>query len=144
MLTGQRTNSKTSSSSTQPQTQPLQYSDVFILTGNTDLEDECTHGGRVHGAVRGLRALGIPVLVITDSKYLTDMVEGRDNKVTVAGTGHVYSLERKVVVWLPHRMEGEHDSIPDVTLQTSGTFFAVSRCTAQLVIVEVPHAQTRR
>lgn len=123
---------------------PLKYSDVFVLTACMDVyDDSFDEAGNktspANGVVCGLRDAGIPVHVIRtghESIDADDAAEKVSNKVTVSYYGVTYGLERKVVVWLPHRIPGKDDNKPDSDLEHRGRFHAMSRCTSQLVVVD--------
>lgn len=126
---------------------------MFVLSrSRRELQDEVKDdAGNVttpaSGLVRGLRDEGVPVCVLgwTDwardgkkwLKQMFDTVQAQTNQVTVADWGAVRGLERRVVVWLPGRDKGDEDQT-DEAVDAQDRLFAVSRCTTQLVVVDVP------
>lgn len=128
---------------------PLQYRDVFILTGSKDLRDDVrdengTVTSEANGFIRGLRAAKLPFRVIKKEHEPADVYDtavAKSDAVTVTYYGVVPGLERKVVVWLPHRIEGEDDDKTDKVLEARGRFNALSRCTAQLILVDAALSQ---
>nr|KAG5688056.1 hypothetical protein BaRGS_017810 [Batillaria attramentaria] len=132
---------------------PLRYRDVFVLT-RSELSDVITDdNGQVTSRpcdfVAGLRASGVPVRVVwwkTDmNRYvggLEDLSACKVNQVTVTDWDVVTGLERKVVVYLPGRYPGVDDWRGDSDVHDSGKVYAMSRCTSQLVLVDLPHIAT--
>ena len=124
----------------------LAYRDVFVLTDEDNLHDEARNdAGNVtspaSGVVVALRHAQIPVCVLEyrDDKLgdvagwesrVADVAVARTDEVTVADWGSVQGLERRVVVWLtdwPRNVGGDHPY----------TLLALSRCTTQLIIVNL-------
>nr|KAG5688069.1 hypothetical protein BaRGS_007114 [Batillaria attramentaria] len=70
------------------------------------------------------------------------LVACKVNQVTVTDWDGVTGLERKVVVYLPGRYPGVDDWRGDSDVHDSGKVYAVSRCTSQLVLVDLPHIAT--
>jgi len=98
--------------------------------------------------VRGLRDAGLPVWVVGSDDWHRDVarwqkeavdaaVAGTD-RVTVSHFGPVSGLERKVVVWLPGRWSGVDNSYSDELIESYDRLYALSRCTTQLIVVEIP------
>lgn len=141
--TRKKRNTGKSTSSTAP---ALEFRDVFVLTGSPHLRDEekDPEGSVTSPAsciVMCLRSKNIPVQVITKSspgEVLRDMAEARSNMVTVANYFYTVGLERKVVVWMWHGGGGLDRQYSVEELDAHGRFRAVSRCTSQLIVVEVP------
>ena len=67
-----------------------------------------------------------------------DTAVAQTDQVTVAHFSNVSGLERKVVVWLPGRWLGVDDSYSDELIESYDRLYALSRCTTQLIVVEVP------
>ncbi|XP_070196571.1 uncharacterized protein [Littorina saxatilis] len=140
---------------------PLEYNDVFILTRSSQLWDDIKDDkGRLTSPacalVRGLRDGGLPILVLDRAsrdnegwqKDMADTALARSNVVTITHSWAVRGLERKLVVWIPGRKlegdpsEGDADcnlnkNLPDAEER----LLAKSRCTTQLVIVELGQAE---
>ncbi|KAK7094229.1 hypothetical protein V1264_007878 [Littorina saxatilis] len=132
---------------------PLSYRDVFLLTRSTNLQDDVTDdAGSVtsaaSGVVRGLRGEGFPVCVLGKQDRVRDR-ERWDRDVADTGTAktdwivaarwrYMIGLERRVVVWLPGRVKGVDEGRSDEEIEANDRVHAVSRCTTQLVIVEMP------
>ncbi|XP_070206743.1 uncharacterized protein [Littorina saxatilis] len=130
---------------------PLRFSDVFVLTRDIDLQDDVTDDtGNVtssaSGVVHGLRDRGMPVCVLECSpgrdlarweKDVADTAEAASDRVTVAHWRPVLGLERKVVVWLRGRARGEDEKRSEEEVEAWDRVWVVSRCTTQLVVVEV-------
>lgn len=106
--------------------------------------------------MRGLRDGGLPILVLDRAsrdnegwqKDMADTALARSNVVTITHSWAVRGLERKLVVWIPGRKlegdpsEGDADcnlnkNLPDAEER----LLAKSRCTTQLVIVELGQAE---
>lgn len=128
----------------------LQYRDVFVLANSTrvhdDVRDEAGQvTSRANGVIIGLRAAGIPTCAVQNAdsacstwrKEVLDAAVGKNDKVTVADRVDVGGLERKIVVWLSGRKEVFDDKITEHQLLVRGQIFAMSRCTTQLIVVEV-------
>ena len=124
---------------------PLQYRDVFILTRSSQLQDGLGHAAS--GVVRGLRQADLPVCVLGVHDWINDInweknaedtAVAQTDQVTVAHFSNVSGLERKVVVWLPGRWSGVDDSYSDELIVSYDRLYALSRCTTQLIVVEVP------
>lgn len=125
---------------------PLQYRDVFILTRSSQLQDGFGHAAS--GVVRGLRQAGLPVCVLGVDDWITEKENWENNaadtavaqtdQVTVAHFSNVSGLERKVVVWLPGRWSGVDNSYSDELIESYDRLYALSRCTTQLIVVEIP------
>ena len=134
---------------------PLSYSDVFVLSrSRRELQDEVVdEAGKVTseacGVVRGMRQENVPVRVLGWNDWgrrgqewtvqLAHTVMARTDEVTVADWGVVRGLERRVVVWLPGRDKGDEVET-DEAVDAQDRLFAVSRCTTQLLVVDVPGA----
>jgi hypothetical protein len=98
--------------------------------------------------VRGLRAVHVPVCVLGRREWqhktldwdalVTAVATGQRDEVTLAMYNFVHGLERPVVVWLVGRIEGEDDDRSDELIDATDRLFLVSRCTTQLIIVDVP------
>lgn len=134
-----------------PSPQKLQYGDVFILTNSfsqihDDIRDET---GAVtepaNGLVQGLREAGVARLrVVRNRNYgseelsreVEEVARARTDCVTLAHRGAVSGLERKVVVWLPGRIDGLDDDLSDAQLDKYDRVYAMSRCTTQLIVVK--------
>ncbi|XP_076447269.1 uncharacterized protein LOC143284478 isoform X2 [Babylonia areolata] len=131
---------------------PLQYKDVFIVTRSSDLRDDVTDDtGKVvtsaSGVVRGLRKARVPLYVLDAAaqhnrtkcqSIVSGMGVARFDRVVVSFSTFLQGLERKVVVWLPgenHRLSEEYIIESSELLDR---VHALSRCTTQLVIVELP------
>lgn len=142
-----KTPTKTENVSKTTPCQSLQYHDVFVLTGSLDLRDDVKDKTRhvtspANGVVRGLRAAGVPVRVIRkghESSDVCDTAVTQSNVVTVTYYGTVSGLERKVVVCLPGRNPGYDGDFTYEEIDVFQRLQAMSRCTAQLVVVNVPH-----
>lgn len=128
---------------------PLLCQDVFVLSGCGNLCDDVKDAaGNVispgHGVVRGLRESGVPVCVVTHNddrlfdKHVSHTAVAKRDEVTVAYYGFVSSLERKVVIYLPHRNPISDDRRTRQQIEASGRLHALSRCTSQIILVEVP------
>lgn len=144
-------NSLTNSTSISRKTSlSLQYRDVFVLTSSFDLRDDIldeveNQVSCANGVVRGLRAAGVPVRVIRrghESRDVHDTAVAQSDVVTVASYGDLQGLERKVVVWLPDRIPCVDEKKSDDIIDGWGMLYAMSRCTAQLVIVAGPHSES--
>ena len=133
---------------------PLSYSDVFVLSrSRRELQDEVVdEAGKVTseacGVVRGMRQENVPVRVLGWNDWgrrgqewtvqLAHTVMARTDEVTVADWGVVRGLERRVVVWLPGRHQRFDTGDSDEEIEARDRLYAVSRCTSQLVVVDVP------
>ncbi|KAL8619082.1 hypothetical protein ACOMHN_019354 [Nucella lapillus] len=131
---------------------PLQYKDVFIVTRSSDLHDDVTDdAGRVSrsasGVVKGLRLAGVPLSVLgmsapLDRARCQGIVKGMGllsfDRVVLSFSTFLQGLERKVVVWLP----GENRRLTDECIIESSEVLdrvhALSRCTTQLIMVDMP------
>lgn len=136
---------------------PLSYRDVFVLTrSRRELQDEVVdEAGNVTseacGVVRGMREENVPVRVLGWNEWgrrgqewtvqLAHTVMVQKDEVTVADWGVVRGLERRVVVWLPGRDKGD-EVLTDEAVDAQDRLFGVSRCTTQLLVVDVPKAKT--
>ncbi|PVD31922.1 hypothetical protein C0Q70_07348 [Pomacea canaliculata] len=120
----------------------LQYRDIMVIPdwyqNVEDLHDEeRLPSGEVtkeaSGIVRGLRKMGLPVMVVTsgDQEAIQDVVRSLSDVVAVVGWGVVNGLERKVVVSVGEGREMSDGSV-------SGVLHGASRCTAQLIYVKCP------
>ena len=132
---------------------PLTYNDVFVLTRSCELQDDVTDDeGNVtspaSGFVRGLRDADFPVRVLgaknleRDRKGWERGVEqaalSRGNHVTVTYSAAVMGLERRVVVWLRGSRGDADKGLSEELVDAGDRLFAVSRCTTQLLMVDVP------
>nr|KAG5694409.1 hypothetical protein BaRGS_017442 [Batillaria attramentaria] len=128
----------------------LKHRDVFVLTRSHTLTDEITDSSgnvtcQASGFVRGLRDESVPVSVLgrrrnDEKKWETgvaDMAVARRDQVTVSDYRVVSGLERKVVVYLPGQVKGDDKQAADF-VEGNDRLFALSRCTSQLVMVQVP------
>ena len=125
----------------------LAYRDVFVLIDEDNLHDEVRNdAGNVtspaSGVVVALRHEQIPVCVLEyrDDKLgdvagwesrVADVAVARTDEVTVAHWRSVQGLERRVVVYLSN---WPRDDVVDYLY----TLPVVSRCTTQLIIVNLP------
>ena len=133
---------------------PLRFSDVFVLTRSSDLQDDViddanTVTSPASGVVLGLRDAGVPVCVLEYSpgsgsndrarweRDVVDTAVAGTDRVTVAHWRPVLGLERKVVVWLRGRTEGDDDDRSEEEVEAWDRVWVVSRCTTQLVTVDV-------
>lgn len=107
----------TSASATPPR---LQWKDMLLLSW-VDV-------GENSGIVTGLREADIPVRIIKNDEDTEDLATARSDVVWVSHGGLVRGLERKVVVCL----EQDPRAKPNLVCTR---YFAMSRATAQLVIV---------
>ena len=122
---------------------PLAFRDVFVLTDDMELQDDVRdNAGWVtspaSGFVRGLRDEQIPVCVLEYRVRVGDVagwesrVEdgagAKTDQVTVAFWESVHGLERRVVVCLNDK--GKKGA-------SVFTLYSVSRCTTQLIIVDI-------
>lgn len=112
-------------------------------------DDETDDVGRVtsraNGIVRGLRAAGIRVRVVTKervSEIICDTALAKSDSVSVADAGYMSGLERKIVVLLPFRRQGVDDAVSDDYLEARARLYAMSRCSSQLVVVRMPETVT--
>ncbi|XP_076443881.1 uncharacterized protein LOC143282190 [Babylonia areolata] len=132
---------------------PLQFRDVFVLTRSSELQDVVTDAqGRVTSKacrfIQGLRDSGVPVCVLNGTfddvvqweKDLADVAVGASDWVTAAHLGATNGLERKVVVWLPGRMERGDRGYTDEAIEALDRLASVSRCTTQLIVVQLPNS----
>ena len=147
-----------SSSSSDTTPSPLQFRDVFVLTRSCDLHDDDVTDdsapgvmtSTASGVIQGLRAAKIPVRVLRNyiqemspgdserwGRDVRDVAAARSDAVTVAWWGAVRGLERKVVVWLRYRRPGIDDRWTDTQVELVDRLHAVSRCTTQLIVVDV-------
>ena len=124
-----------------------------MLTRSSELQDDVRDdAGNVKspacGVVRGLRAAGLPVRVLGWSdrvrdrvgweRWVEDTAMTRTDQVMVTGYRAVGGLERRVVVWLPGRHQRFDAGDSDEEIEARDRLYAVSRCTSQLVVVDVP------
>ena len=122
----------------------LAYRDVFVLTDDFYLQDETRNdAGNVtssaSGVVRALRRAQIPVCVLEHKdragvaaereSRVADVAVARTDEVTVAHWLSVHGLERRVVVCLSKWPRDVDDLF---------ALFGFSRCTTQLIIVNMP------
>ena len=129
----------------------LAYRDVFVLTDDYRLHDEVRNDADnvtspASGVVVALRHAQIPVCVLERrdragyvagwESRVADVAVSRTDEVTVAHCGSVLGLERRVVVWLSNRLRDD----VDVDLYRMPGF---SRCTTQLIIVDLPFDRQR-
>ena len=132
---------------------PLAYSDVFVLTRSSQLQDDVKDDAgnvtsQASGVVRGLREAGLPVCVLgakdlkrdrsSWERGVADTALAETDQITVTFSGAVLGLERRVVVWLPGRWQGDDDVRFDDDINAHDRLVAVSRCTTQLLVVDVP------
>ena len=135
---------------------PLKFSDVFVLTRNSDLQDDLTDDAnnvtsQASGVVLGLRDAEIPVCVLQYSpvsnrarweRDVADTAVAGTDRVTVAHWRPVLGLERKVVVWLKGRTEKDDDGRSEDEVEAWDRVWVVSRCTTQLVVVDIPREES--
>ena len=103
--------------------------------------------------MRGLRREGVPVCVLGPgpgpdpdpggrARWARDVastaVAGGPQRVTVAHWRPVLGLERRLVVWLRGRAEGEDEARSREEVEAWDRVWVVSRCTTQLVVVDAP------
>ena len=69
---------------------------------------------------------------------VADVAVSRTDRVTVSECECVQGLERRVVVWLPGRHQRFDTGDSDEEIEARDRLYAVSRCTSQLVVVDVP------
>ena len=134
---------------------PLAYSDVFVLTRSSQLQDDVRDDAgnvtsQASGVVRGLREAGLPVCVLgakdlkrdrsSWERGVADTALAETDQITVTFSGAVLGLERRVVVWLPGRRLGEDDHFSEELVDAGDRLFGASRCTTQLVVVNAPGA----
>ncbi|KAK7479371.1 hypothetical protein BaRGS_00029363 [Batillaria attramentaria] len=136
---------------------PLQYRDVFIITRANEMNKTFTvEEGRVvsrdDGFLQGLCSTGVSVdlaLFSTASrqaqKEMSTVAIARKNVVTMSAWDTLQGLERKVVVWLPGRASNDFDPTRAGDLwrekerdKLKDKLAGFSRCSTQLVLVEVP------
>ncbi|XP_070184409.1 uncharacterized protein [Littorina saxatilis] len=132
---------------------PLSYRDVLIITRSSELHDDIKDdAGQVtspaSGVVRGLRDEGLPVCVLGDQdlrhnmarfeRDVHDVAVAAKDRITVTDSSYVKGLERRVVVILPGREEAFDTGVSDEMLDVNDRLFAASRCTTQLIMVDVP------
>ena len=125
---------------------PLAYRDVFVLSHDDELQDDVRDdAGYVTSPasdfVRALQAEQIPVCVLGRGDRAADMAEwrrrvadvvvAREDRVTVTDWRPVQGLERRVVVELADWRQDDDDF--DIF-----RMYAVSRCTTQLITVNMP------
>ena len=125
---------------------PLAYRDVFVLSHDDELQDDVRDdAGYVTSPasdfVRALQAEQIPVCVLGRGDRAADMAEwrrrvadvvvAREDRVTVTDWRPVQGLERRVVVELA-------DWRRDNDVVDIFRMYAVSRCTTQLITVNMP------
>ncbi|XP_070183021.1 uncharacterized protein [Littorina saxatilis] len=136
---------------------PLSYCDVFIITRSSELQDDIEDdAGRVtsraSGVVRGLRDEGLPVCVLGEQdlrhnwarceRDLHDVAVAATDRVTVTDWCWVQGLERRVVVMLPGRHKEDDEGGNDEAIDVDDRLYAVSRCSTQLIMVDVPTVTT--
>ena len=124
-----------------------------MLTRSSELQDDVRDdAGNVtseaSGIVQGLRAARKPVCVLEKierardraewKKRMDDVAVARTDQVMVTGYRAVGGLERRVVVWLPGRHQRFDAGDSDEEIEARDRLYAVSRCTSQLVVVDVP------
>ncbi|XP_070208000.1 uncharacterized protein [Littorina saxatilis] len=132
---------------------PLSYRDVVIITRSSELQDDIEDdAGRVtsraSGVVRGLRDEGLPVCVLGEQDYrhnrarwerdVDDVAVAATDRVTVTHLDCVHGLERRVVVMLPGRHKETDEGRSDEAIDVDDRLYAVSRCSTQLIMVDVP------
>ncbi|KAK7089383.1 hypothetical protein V1264_025036 [Littorina saxatilis] len=134
----------------------LCYRDVFVLTRSSDLQDDISDdGGRVVSpaspVVRGLRAAGLPVCVLSKKnkanaprleRDLQDVALATTDRLTVAYYGYLHGMERRVVVVLSGRNQYHDLSQTDDSIEVFDRLEAASRCTTQLIMVPTPTPTT--
>ena len=134
---------------------PLHYRDVLIVTRSSELHDvdetSSNTSTAASGIVQGLREAGLPVCVLEDidcvtannrarwERDVTNTALALTDSVTVAYHGAVSGLERKVVVWLRGRRLWHDDGASDGMVEARERLYVVSRCTTQLIVVDLPH-----
>ncbi|XP_070207885.1 uncharacterized protein [Littorina saxatilis] len=136
---------------------PLSYRDVFILTRSSELQDDIEDDAgqvtsRASGVVRGLRDEGLPVCVLGYQefrhnrarweRYVHDLAVAATDRVTVTDYGWVQGLERRVVVMLPGRNKASDEGRSDEDIDLNDRVLAASRCTTQLIMVDMPPVTT--
>nr|KAG5693855.1 hypothetical protein BaRGS_009911 [Batillaria attramentaria] len=126
---------------------PLMYRDVFVLTRSSELHDRIfvIPPSRF---VSGLRAEGIPVTVLGRPLFclsmeeweraLVKVVTAQTDEVAVVDYRSIAGLERKVVVLLRGFDEYMDNSLGERGARLFDVVHGFSRCTSQLVVVEVP------
>ncbi|KAK7094259.1 hypothetical protein V1264_007903 [Littorina saxatilis] len=132
---------------------PLSYRDVFILTRSSELHDDIKDNAgqvmsRVSGVVRGLRDEGLPVCVLGRPDFIFnrarwerdvhDVAVAATDRVTVTYSCWVQGLERRVVVMLQGWDKMEDEGRSDARNDVQDRLLAASRCTTQLIMVDVP------
>ncbi|KAK7094190.1 uncharacterized protein [Littorina saxatilis] len=133
--------------------EPLSYRDVFVLTRSPHLQDDVTDdAGNVVspaiGVVHGLRKAGLPVCVLEEQRMvrdkdkwerdLRDVAMAATDRVTVAHFRYVTGMERRVVAVVPGKAEGADEMDSDLMTDAEDRMYSASRCTTQLILVEVP------
>ncbi|XP_070207914.1 uncharacterized protein [Littorina saxatilis] len=136
---------------------PLSYCDVFILTRSSELQDDIEDDAgqvtsRASGVVRGLRDEGLPVCVLgyQDLRHdrarwerdVHDVAVAATDRVTVTRYDWVQGLERRVVVMLPGWIKETDEGRSDEVIDLTDRLYAASRCTTQLIMVDVPPVTT--
>ena len=135
---------------------PLKYSDVFVMTRSTELQDDVKDESgnvtsRASGVVRGLRAADLPVGVLAVKDWVLDragwesrvedMAVARTDQITVAFSSTMCGLERRVVVVVQVGRDQSGDGVSlynDEQIEATDRLHAMSRCTTQLVLVAMP------
>ncbi|XP_070183023.1 uncharacterized protein [Littorina saxatilis] len=136
---------------------PLSYSDVFILTQSSELHDDIKNNAgqvtsRASDLVRGLRDEGLPVCVLGQQDWrhntarwerdVHDVAVAATDRVTVTRYNYVQGLERRVVVVLPGWDKETDEGLSDELIDLQDRLFAASRCSTQLIMVDVPPVTT--
>ncbi|KAK7492255.1 hypothetical protein BaRGS_00016552 [Batillaria attramentaria] len=127
----------------------LLYRYVFVLRRTTEVHGDLTDndGRKVTtnycGFVRGVRSQDIPVDSIgkcgTDiAIWEAGLAEAKTNEVVATNWGKTCGLERKVVVYIQGRAPEFDDHRSEEDVDAQDRLYAVSRCTTQLIVVEVP------
>ncbi|XP_070184187.1 uncharacterized protein [Littorina saxatilis] len=136
---------------------PLSYRDVFIITRSSELQDDIEDDAgqvtsRASGVVRGLRDEGLPVCVLGGQDWIhnrarwerdvDDVAVAATDRVTVTDSRWVQGLERRVVVMLSGRDKETDEGLSDKVIDLSDRLLAASRCSTQLIMVDVPPVTT--
>ncbi|XP_070207999.1 uncharacterized protein [Littorina saxatilis] len=136
---------------------PLSYRDVFIITRSSELQDDIKDAAgqvtsRASGVVRGLGDEGLPVCVLGEQDWrhnrarverdVHDVAVAATDRVTVTHYDYVQGLERRVVVMVPGWDKETDEGRSDEMIDLRDRLFAVSRCTTQLIMVDVPPVTT--
>jgi hypothetical protein len=138
------------------ETSPLHGRDVVILVPSLH-QSEYEHApDRVcaddmdailtHGFVRGLQTQGLPVRVLHVARYnhgnkalftrdVEDLAMARTDTITMTDIAHVIGLERRVVVTVADKVNGD--------ISKSDYIHMWACCTSQLIVVNVPRNGTK-